>query len=177
MAAGWVERDRAHGLHPITAAEVPTLEAMGRELRRLREAARLSRPQLAQASLLSARFIRQLEVGAARARLSSLAALAAALAPNDPDAALVRLAELASDTIVPPSTFSERRERNRERREARAAKLAARALPVAELVARRILAEELVGYRLVPTPPRDRSRRRPGQQLVLREPSKRAWKR
>jgi transcriptional regulator with XRE-family HTH domain len=177
MPPGWVLRDRAHGLHPIGADEAVALEQLGRELRRLRENAQLSRRALARASLVSERFLRQLEAGAARARLASLTALAPVLADGDPDLAarlLASLVELAGDTVVPASKWSERRERNRARREARVARKAEQLMPAATRIAEAMVDDMLVGHWVVPIPPRDRSRHPPpGAEFIVRRPSRR----
>jgi hypothetical protein len=101
-----------------------------------------------------------IEVGAARVRLSTLTALADVFADDSDQAARIVsvLTELAGPTLVEPNRFSVRRQANKVRREARAAKLAARALPVAEKIAEQMVDEILRGHYVVPIPQRDRTR-------------------
>jgi transcriptional regulator with XRE-family HTH domain len=168
----WIEARRRSGRRPITADEVPYLEAVGAELRRLRELARMSRRMLASASLVSASHLVAIEHGTRRTRRSTLCAITLALADGDEataEANTAKLVALAGPTLAPSNRFSDRREANRPRRQARIDRLAATALPVAEKLAERLVAEMLVGYRLVPLPKRDRTRHWAG--MEIREPA------
>lgn len=74
--ARWVQNRRANARRPIEAWEVGPLEAMGRELRRRRVAARLSRAALAGLAKMSPGFIEDIERGAKRATPESIERLA-----------------------------------------------------------------------------------------------------
>ncbi|HWE54349.1 MAG TPA: helix-turn-helix transcriptional regulator [Acidimicrobiales bacterium] len=161
---------RSHGLRPITDDEIPLLEAVGGELRRLREGAGLSRPQLAAASGRSKWTVYGIEHAEQRTRLTTLRALALGITAGDEAAAeaiAISLADLAGPTLAPSNRFSDRREGHQARREARADRLAAAALPVAEKIAEAMVDETLTGYRLYPLSKRDRS---PRGEMVIRRP-------
>jgi hypothetical protein len=118
----WIEAERARSRRPITDDEVPGLEALGDELRRLRwTVARLHRPVLAIRAQISVRQIEQIERAIRRTRRSTLERIVAALVKVEPDlgepAALVaRLTELAGIGLAPESEYRERVERRRRRR-------------------------------------------------------------
>jgi hypothetical protein len=58
----WIEAERSRTRRPITSDEVPDLETMGDELRRLRSnVAGLSRPALSIRAQISVRQIEQIE--------------------------------------------------------------------------------------------------------------------
>ena len=169
----WVENQRARPLCVLDADEVARLEVMGAILRKLRADAGMSRPALARASGISASHIACLEHAVRRPRATTLHALALALSGGNEavaDAITAELVDAAGASVAPSNRFSDRRERNRPRRQAKAERLAALVLPVAEAVAEELVREMLVGHRLVPLPERDR--RRQGEPIV-REPR---WK-
>jgi len=118
----WLEAERARSRRPITADEVPGLEALGDELRRLRwDVARLHRPLLAIRAQISVRQIEQIERAIRRTRRSTLERIVVALVKVEPDlgkpAALVaQLTELAGIGLAPESEYRERVERRRRRR-------------------------------------------------------------
>ncbi len=61
MTKRWLAAERARTRRPITAGEVPGLEALGVKLRRLREdAAQLTRPALSVRAEISVRQIEQI---------------------------------------------------------------------------------------------------------------------
>lgn len=118
----WIEAERARCRRPIKPEEVPGLEALGAELRRLRwTVARLSRPALAVRAQVSVRQIEQVEQAIRRTRRSTLDRIAAALVKVRPDmgeaAALAdRLAALAGPGLAPESDHRERVEKRRKAR-------------------------------------------------------------
>lgn len=155
----WVDNHRASGLRPLQAEEIPYLEALGAELRRLRNAAGLTQAVLAHGGAISAEYLRKLEHGVRRTRLTTLRRLATVLGDGDERAAdsiTDHLAALAGPTLAPSNRFSNRREQNRARREAKINRLAAAAMPIAEEIAETMVREMLVGHRLVPLPKRVR---------------------
>lgn len=157
----WRDIERARGRRPIEPDELPFLLALGDELRRMREMMGLSRPALAWASGVSERTVLNIEHATRRTRHTTLHALAVGLADSDDadaDGITARFVELAGPTLAPSNRFSDRREHNRSRRQARADRLAATALPIAEKVAESMIQKMLVGYRLVPLPRRDRTK-------------------
>lgn len=111
--------ERTSQWRPITATEVPHLEAFGAKLRQARLAVGLTQKQLARACRprLHPDTIRRLEAGVRRPRRSTLLRLAMVLAvavqPDAPAhrvAALVngladKLAALAGPALAPESTF------------------------------------------------------------------------
>jgi DNA-binding transcriptional regulator YiaG len=80
----YIERQHRRLRRPIRPDEVSHLARLGSELRSLREAARLSRPELAALSSTSAETIRGIEVTKARTRRSTLDRLTQALAAAQP---------------------------------------------------------------------------------------------
>ena len=84
--SSWIDTERAGSRRPITAAEVPYLERLGAELRRLRRVeAGLSRSQLAVCAKMSDRQIEGIEVGTRRTRRSTLERIAHALVEGRAD--------------------------------------------------------------------------------------------
>jgi len=139
-------------------------------LRELRAGAGMTRRALAYASGISASHVANLEFATRRPRATTLRALAAGLADGDDaaaDAIAGALIDAAGASVAPSNRYSDRRERHRPRRQAKVARLAATALPVAEAIAEELVREALVGYRLVPLPKRER--RRAGD-WMFREP-------
>jgi transcriptional regulator with XRE-family HTH domain len=132
---------RASARRPIGPDEVPFLEALGAELRALREAAHLSRPALAWAAEISPTHLRYLEEGVRRTRRSTLGRVAAVLAESAPVAASANdladyLASLAGPALAPESDYAERVHRRRRRRVLKAERLVEQDLPLAERMAR-----------------------------------------
>ena len=120
--ASWLEIERSRTRRPITSDEVPDLEVMGSELRRLRsDGAGLSRRALSIRAEISVRQIEQIERAIRRTRRSTLDRITEALALESPDmgdsSALVEnLVELAGTALAPESIYRERVEKRRVRR-------------------------------------------------------------
>ena len=118
----WIDAERARCRRPITPSEVPGLELLGTELRRLRrEVAGLSRVRLGVCAEMSGRQIEQIERGIRRTRRSTLKRIAAALVQVEPElgdvnALVEQLVELAGAGLAPESDYRYRVERRRERR-------------------------------------------------------------
>ena len=118
----WLEAERARSRRSITAEEVPGLEALGDELRRLRwDVARIHRPALAIRSQVSVRQIEQIERAIRRTRRSTIERIVLALVKVKPDlgepaAIVARLTTLAGIGLAPESQYRERVERRRRRR-------------------------------------------------------------
>lgn len=118
----WIDAERARCRRPIRPDEVPGLEALGAELRRLRrDVARVARPKLSARAQMSVRQIEQIERAIRRTRRSTLDRIAASLvdlAPNlgDPEELAERLAGLAGPGLAPESGYRERVEKRRKAR-------------------------------------------------------------
>jgi hypothetical protein len=121
-ASDWIETERTRSRRPITADEVPGLEALGDELRRLRwTVARLSRPALSVRAEVSVRQIEQIEQAIRRTRRSTLARIAAALVKvkpemGDANAIVSSLVTLAGPVLAPESIHRDRVEKRRKAR-------------------------------------------------------------
>ena len=121
-AVPWIEAERARCRRPITPEEVPGLEALGAELRRLRRtAARVARPRLAVHAQVSIRQIEQIERAIRRTRRSTLNRIAAALVELQPDLGhaddlAAHLASLAGTGLAPESRYAARVEKRRKAR-------------------------------------------------------------
>lgn len=99
------------GRRPMTQAEVPHLEALGRRLCELREAAGLSQARLADSAELSPTHIASLERGTRRTRASTLERLGGVLGAD-----VEELIGLAGPALAPESPHRDRIERRRRRR-------------------------------------------------------------
>ena len=121
----WIEAERGRCRRPIATDEVPGLEALGGELRRLRwTVARLSRPALARRAEVSVRTLERIEQAIRRTRRSTLERIAAGLVEVCPrlgpsPALAAHLAELAGRGLAAESVYRERVEKRRRRRYAR----------------------------------------------------------
>lgn len=80
-AATWVAAARRNTLHQITASEGEALDRLAVALRSLRRRSGQSRVELARSSGLSASYLKDLEAGLRRPRLTALAAIAMGLRP------------------------------------------------------------------------------------------------
>lgn len=132
-AAAWIQAERAECRRPIKVEEVPHLERLGAELRRVRKAAGLSRPDLAVRSELSERQIQRIEHGSRRTRRGTLeriasglvdgrsfyggvARLAGCLAVGPVDDLVERLVCLAGPALSPDSAHQGRIDKRRASR-------------------------------------------------------------
>lgn len=145
----------------LTDEEIPYLDALGAELRTVREALRLSRPELSRRTglLVSRHTIERIETGIRRTRASTLYLIAQALvdAAEDPPMTAEELVEhflsLGSIAVAPESQHYERVARRRQRRLEKERKLNARAEAMARgmvrEVARKMASEYIEGWRWV----------------------------
>ncbi|HET6873452.1 MAG TPA: helix-turn-helix domain-containing protein [Acidimicrobiales bacterium] len=106
---------------PISPAEYAYLVTSGAELRRLREAAGMSRRSLANAGQLGERSLQRIEAGQRRTRRSTLARLVAAIVTaspglGDPENLLDHLCAAAGPALAPESAYADRVDRRRARR-------------------------------------------------------------
>lgn len=95
---------RASSFAPIRDEEIPFLEALGAELRRLREGQGLSRPMLGRWVGMSPDYLRWIEAGCRRPRRSTLARLAHVLGAD-----LEELVKLAGPCVAAESLSSRKR--------------------------------------------------------------------
>lgn len=122
MTAAWIEAERARCRRPITPDEVPRLQALGDEIRRLRwRVAHVSRSKLALRAEVSIRQLEQIERAIRRTRRSTLGRIAGALVELRPDIGAAdelveRLAALAGPALAPESDYRERVEKRRRSR-------------------------------------------------------------
>ena len=120
--SAWICRERARCRRPITPNEVPGLQALGTEIRRLRwSLARAPRSRLAVRAQVSVRQLEQIEQAIRRTRHSTLARIAAALVELKPDLGtegelVNRLAALAGAALAPESDYRERVDKRRRAR-------------------------------------------------------------
>lgn len=119
-APAYIERARSRLRRPIQVREVPHLEQVARELRTLRQAAGLTRPQLAALSDTSAATIKDVELTRARTRRTTLDRLARALSAarpqlGSPRKLLRRLEEAAGPALAPESRYAHQVNARRER--------------------------------------------------------------
>lgn len=155
MADTWQERRRATSRRPITAAEVPHLEALGAGLWRLRRQAGMSRRALGEGAALREGTIEEIEHATRRTRRSTLARIAAALVewtatPETAEEIEQYLVTLAGPALGGESIHPERVERRRQRREARKEKAAQESALVASMALdfAEVLAEELIAPKM-----------------------------
>ena len=119
--AGYIERQHRRLRRPIELDEVPDLVRLADELRSLREAALLSRTELAALASVSAETIKGIELAKARTRRSTLDRLSHALVHAQPqlgaaEALLARLVAAAGPALAAESKYSDRVESRRLRR-------------------------------------------------------------
>ena len=118
----WTDAERASCRRPIRAEEVPALEALGSEIRRLRrDEARLSRKELGSLVQLSEGHITRIELGLRRTRESTLRRIVAGLTLlrpelGAPEEVLENLLVLAGPVLASESLYCDRVERRRHRR-------------------------------------------------------------
>jgi len=120
------EAERGSCWRPILSDELPYLTALGMELKRLRKAAGLTQPGLAEAALISTSYLERLEAGTRRTRPATLARIVSALRETAPELAPDDLLDSLVATAGPalgrdPSSREadqRRYERRRKRREA-----------------------------------------------------------
>jgi len=124
----WRDRRRAACRRPIDPAEIPYLEALGDEIRRLRDRTGIPRRVLAEAAGSSTWLVMSIEHAIRRTRRSTLERLAWTLVDLNPgieggdgSALAERLANLAGPALAPESVFAARMERRRRKRAARKA--------------------------------------------------------
>ena len=118
----WIDAERARCRRPIRTTEVPPLESLASELRRMRwDIGRISRPELSRVADVSVRQIEQIERAIRRTRRSTIERIAAALSQLNPkvgapEVLVERLVALAGDGLAPESPFRHRVDRRRRRR-------------------------------------------------------------
>lgn len=128
--AGWTRR-------PITDHERIYLEALGREVMRLRRQAGLSRAELADAAGFGESSVARIERGTRRTTAVRLERMAAVLAPPFPGESVnriaARLVEMAGPALAPPASAKAlRAERHKERRQRRQRQIREEAAVLAE---------------------------------------------
>ena len=150
-----VDARRSGTRRPLTDEEFPHLEALGAELRELRERASLSRSQLGWAATVSVTHLANLEGGHRRTRRSTLLRIAGVLVDHipgylgSPDDLADYLCAVAGPALAAESQYAARVDRRRGRRVTRAERLAALALPIAQAMARE-MARDIVEARRRP---------------------------
>jgi transcriptional regulator with XRE-family HTH domain len=127
-------------IRPLEPHELPFLQSLGREIRRLRLERGLTNAQLAFGAELSEQQVSRIQVGRTRTRRSTLTRIAMTLlgqdaSPEEVEHLLEHLVELGGPGIAPESPWAEkqvrtraRRKRRREREEAAYAQARARRL-------------------------------------------------
>jgi transcriptional regulator with XRE-family HTH domain len=116
-----LRRDRARSRRPILEDEVAALEELGREVRRLRELAGMSRGSVAWATGLDQSTLWRIETGRRRTREVTLRRLVVALVAARPelgevDGLVAELVRVAGGSLAPPSRYADRVERRLRRR-------------------------------------------------------------
>ncbi len=139
--AAYIERQHRRLRRPIEPGEVSHLERIADELRSLRNAAALSRPELAALASVSAETIKGIELTKARTRRSTLDRLSQALAHAQPqlglgETVLARLVRAAGPALAPESKYSDRVESRRLRRARKGRYLPKRSGPLVMVIER-----------------------------------------
>jgi transcriptional regulator with XRE-family HTH domain len=119
--AGYIKRQHARLRRPIVPGEVPHLERLASELRALRDAAALTRPELAALSGVSVETIKSVELAKSRTRRTTLARVSHGLVHAQPqlglaEAILAQLVRAAGRALAGESMYSDRVESRRLRR-------------------------------------------------------------
>jgi transcriptional regulator with XRE-family HTH domain len=110
-------RERVGNRYPIPDEQVPHLLALGKEVRRLREVAGMSRRTVAERALCRPATLSRIERGTRRTRRSTLQRLLAAMVDEDDVAELLEeLCQIAGPGLAPESPYAARLDRRRLRR-------------------------------------------------------------
>jgi hypothetical protein len=128
---------RGRSRRPITDDEIPHLEKLGSELRRLRESHGMSRPVVARGAQVSSTTIALIEWACRRTRPSTLRRIVDVLVPDPAKAAAIveHLLELGGPAVAPESQWANRLDRRRARRVRQRAKREALAAELAPQIA------------------------------------------